>query len=654
MLNVERRENCRLNLRLYLETYHRPKFPLEWSEDHLRAIEKIQDIVLNGGYYAYAMARGSGKTTIVVPASEWAASYGHRKFVVPIGATGPHALQMLQTIKLDFETNDLLAEDFPEICYPIRKLEGINNRAAGQTCGGERTRIKITDKHLVLPSIRVGDGWTPSSGVVIKPAGLLAAVRGMQVMNTAGEVQRPDVCILDDPQTDESARMPAQVEKRKRTIFNGVMGLAGPGKKIAIAMPCTVIAPNDLADQLLDRERYPEFRGQTSRLMKSMPSEAAMKLWEKYREIRQDSLREHEDIRDATAFYVANREAMCEGAEASWLQRFNPDQVDAIQFGMDQWSENEGRFWAEYQNKPQAEEQADVETIKPTELGLKINGLARGVLPDWAVKVTSFIDVQMDVLVWVVCAWADDLTGAVIDYGTFPEQRKRYWTLRNLDRKLRSTTGQPTVETAISAGLNTLLDDLAERSYGGQSIKWQGIDANWELSKKIVYQASKSRRTVYPHHGRFVGAASLPMDLWKRGTGEKLGMFWRIKPGRIVQSDGNAWKSIVCKRLKSEQGKAGSIEFFGQHPREHELIFDQCSAEYGVNNKARGREVQEWKLKPGLDNHYWDCLVGCAVGASILGAGQEIEGKRQIAQGHKPTKRMTYAELQAKRRAERT
>jgi hypothetical protein len=651
VVNPERRKSCEFDLRLYLDTYHKPKFPLPWSSDHLAAIEKIQDVILNGGYYAYAMARGSGKTTIVVPASEWAASYGHRRFVVPIGATGPHAQQMLQTIRLDFETNDLLFEDFPEICYPIRKLDGINNRASGQMSAGERTRIKLTDKFLQLPSIREGDGWTVSSGVTIKPAGLLAAVRGMQMMNTAGEVVRPDLTLLDDPQTDESARRPAQVEKRKRTIENGVLGLAGPGKKIACAMPCTIIAPNDLAAQYLDRDRYPEWRGQISRLLRSMPSEEAMKLWEKYREIRQDSLREHEDIRDATQFYADNREAMDDGAEASWEHRKNPDQLSAIQFGMDQWAENENRFWAEFQNQPLAEEQADVEILKPADLLLRINGLDRGDVPEWCTKITAFIDVQQDVLPYAVVAWSDELRGSIIEYGTFPEQHKRYWTLRTLDRKLRSATGQPTIETAITVGLSMLLADLADRDYCGHRIRWIGVDANWELSRQIVYQAAKSRRIVHPYHGRFVGAASLPMVEWKKITGERQGMFWRMRPGRIVNADINHWKSIVCKRLKADIGSRDSIDFYGNKPRQHECLADQLSAEYGVTVKGRGREVQEWKLKPGQDNHWFDCLVGAAVGASILGAGQELSGRRQVPEEHKQTKRRSYAEIMAARRA---
>ena len=36
--------------------------------------------------------------------------------------------------------------------------------------------------------------------------------------------------------------------------------------------------------------------------------------------------------------------------------------------------------------------------------------------------------------------------------------------------------------------------------------------------------------------------------------------------------------------------------------------------------EGRGRTVDEWKVRPGGgDNHWLDCLVGCAVGGSVQG-----------------------------------
>jgi len=54
----------------------------------------------------------------------------------------------------------------------------------------------------------------------------------------------------------------------------------------------------------------------------------------------------------------------------------------------------------------------------------------------------------------------------------------------------------------------------------------------------------------------------------------------------------------------------------------------------------RTKDVWEW-LMPHNDNHWWDCLVGCAVGASMLGCtipGQERTKRKQ---------RMTAAEMAA-------
>jgi len=40
-----------------------------------------------------------------------------------------------------------------------------------------------------------------------------------------------------------------------------------------------------------------------------------------------------------------------------------------------------------------------------------------------------------------------------------------------------------------------------------------------------------------------------------------------------------------------------------------------------VKTQGRGRTVDEWKVRmSAVDNHWLDCLVGCAVAASIQGA----------------------------------
>ena len=57
------------------------------------------------------------------------------------------------------------------------------------------------------------------------------------------------------------------------------------------------------------------------------------------------------------------------------------------------------------------------------------------------------------------------------------------------------------------------------------------------------------------------------------------------------------------------------------NPEPHRLFADHLTAEYRVKAMAQGRIVDEWKLRATRpDNHWLDCLTGCAVAASIQGA----------------------------------
>ena len=195
--NEERKESCRLDFRKFCETYFPEVYVLEWSEDHLRAIEKIQKSVLKGGLFALAMSRGSGKSSLTETAAIWAMLYGHREFVVVVGASESAALEILDSIKTELEVNEHLAADFPEVCYPITCLEGIANRCAGQLYKGERTRITWTANEIVLPTIR----GAASSGVLVRVAGITGRIRGMKYKKPDGRTIRPEFVLIDDPQT---------------------------------------------------------------------------------------------------------------------------------------------------------------------------------------------------------------------------------------------------------------------------------------------------------------------------------------------------------------------------------------------------------------------------------------------------------------------
>jgi hypothetical protein len=623
-----RKATAAQNFRAFCESYFAGVFSLRWSPDHLRIIAKIEQAVLQGGLFALAMPRGSGKTSLAECACLWAILHGHRDFVCLIGSDEAHAADMLDSLKTELETNDLLLADFPEAVFPIHALDGIPHRAGGQLYHGERTHIGWTAKELILPTVP----GSPASGAIIKVAGITGRIRGMKFKRPDGRAVRPSLVVLDDPQTDESARSLSQCQHREAILAGAVLGLAGPGKKIAGVMPCTVIRPGDMADRILDRDAHPEWNGERTKMVYAFPT--ATKLWEIYAKHRGDGLRAGRGLADATAYYLANRELMDAGAVIAWPARHNHDELSAIQHAMNLRLQDEAAFFAEYQNEPLPEVSVSGDDLTAEQIAAKLNGLGRAEVPGAAQHLTAFIDIQQKALFWVVCAWEDDFTGYVLDYGTWPDQRRPYFTLRDLRVTLTAATKGAGIEGAIYAGLEACVGDLLGRRWqrddgAALAIERLLIDANWGQSTDVVYQfcrQSPHAALVLPSHGRFVGAASIPFNEYQRKRGDRVGHHWRV-PGvvgkrtvRHLLYDTNFWKTFVHARLAVPMGDPGCLSLFGHDPERHRLLSEHLTAEYRVRTSGRGRELDEWKLRPdGLDNHWLDGVIGCAVAASMLG-----------------------------------
>ena len=629
VVNPERKTACERNFQLFCETYFPDTYALAWSADHIKAIERIETAVLRGGLFALAMPRGSGKSTLTETAALWAMLYGHREFVTLIGATESAALEMLDSIKTELEVNERLAEDFPEVCYPIAQLDGIANRCAGQICNGERTRITWTSNEIVLPTIKD----SKASGIIVRVAGITGRIRGMKYKRSDGRSVRPSLVIIDDPQTSESAGSLEQTKKRVRVLAGDILGLAGPGQKISGIMPCTIIRPGDMADIILNRNTHPDWNGEKTRMVDKFPIN--MKLWEEYAEIRADALREEGNFQRATDFYLANKEAMDAGAVVSWEARYNHDEVSALQHAMNLKLQDEAAFQAEYQNDPLPEDTFDESLLSVDEICGKINGIVRGKVPLYCDKLTMFIDVQKALLFYTVIAWADDFTGAVIDYGAWPDQHRRQFSLADANPTIHSKFPKAGFEGGLYSALTKLTDDYLGREWereDGALLKIEKalVDANWGQSTDIVYQfcrQSVHAGIIMPSHGRYVGASSKPMTEYRRQPGDKLGFNWMIpnvagkRAIRHVIYDTNYWKSFIHARLGISLGDNGCLSLYGRIPGNHQLLAEHLTAEYRVRTEGRGRTVDEWKLKPqNSDNHWLDCVAGCAVCASILGA----------------------------------
>ncbi len=627
VVEPERKQRASRDFRFFCEQYFPETFHLEWSPDHLRVIHKIELAVLHGGLFAMAMPRGSGKTSLCETACLWAILYGHREFVCLIGSDEKSALEMLESIKMELDSNDLLLSDFPEAVYPIQKLDGIAHRANGQLYQGERTHIGWTAKEVVLPTIP----GSAASGAIIRVAGITGRIRGMKYKRPDGRGARPSLVVIDDPQTDESARSPSQCQNREAVLAGAVLGLAGPGQKIAGVMPCTVICRHDMADNILDRDKHPDWQGERTKMLYSFPRND--RLWSEYEQIRSAELKAEHGLAKATEFYREHQAQMDEGAAVAWLARYNPDEATAIQHAMNLKFQDEAAFFAEYQNEPM-DTVNEEGVLTADEIASKTNGMERGVLSIGCTHLTAFIDVQQKLLFWAVAAWDEEFTGFVVDYGAYPEQGKGYFTLRDAHRTLERMAPRAGMEGAIYAGLESLTDRVLGKEWrrdDGAMMRVERclIDANWGQSTDLVYQfcrQSPFAPILLPSHGKYVGASSVPFSEYTRKKGEHVGHNWRIpsvkgkRAVRHVVYDTNYWKSFIHSRLSVPMGDPGCLSLFGHSPDTHRLFAEHLVAEYKVRTEGRGRVVDEWKMKPSqMDNHWLDGIVGCAVAASIQG-----------------------------------
>lgn len=631
--DVALRDRVTKSLRAFCEYCLKDRFSMGWSKDHLTAIAKMERAILAGENFAIAMPRGTGKTTLVIAAVIWAILCGHKRYIALIGADRDAAQKLLQGVKVELETNDILLSLFPEAVHPIRRLEGIANRCRGQIYQGQRTYIAWTSKQIQFASIPArGEGTRTASSAIIETAGIRGKVRGMQTALPTGEIARPDMFVVDDPQTDASAKSRTQVKSRLDVITGTCPGLAGPGQSISGFVTCTVIVEDDVADQILNPQKFPDYQGERFQLVYQWPDDTD--LWEHYSTIYRESMATGKGMARCNAYVMANWDKMHAGAEVAWEERKRKDEVSPLQHAYNLCIRLGDTFWSEYQNKPASQDDSE-DLLSVDDIQKRTNGFARGVVPPDANLITAFIDVQNECLFWVVVAVQTTTFSAwVLDYGAWPEQTANYFTKRTIGKKL-SSKYQGGREGRIRGGIIDLIDELCDRDWlmmdgTPMRVSQLGIDAAWGPCTRIVQSAAietRHRAIVLPTFGRPLEAKDLPMDLWKAKPGERLGIGYSIRPrqggGVYALLDANYWKSFVHSRFSTAVGDRGSMSLFdpGDMVTTHRMIAEHCRAEKRDETSKGSRIVHVWIHEPPkADNDLFDCLGGALAMAGIKGA----------------------------------
>lgn len=682
VVDPDRRERCRNDLHLFLQTY----FPgttgkSPFSTDHLRVIARLQEAATQGGRYFNLVYRGFAKTTISVNTCLWALLYGHRRLVVLIGANRDAAKDLLDQFKAELETNDLLLEDFPEVCQAVRALEGKNQRCKSQSHGGELTRIEWTKDRVVLPTIA---GSVASGGAVVT-RGITSSIRGIGHRRADGTQQRPDLVINDDLQTDASAVSPGQVKKRLNTLSKTIIKLAGHDSTIACVVNGTIIEPDDVMDRLRDPLQYPGWQGETVQMVRSWSDNHETHWMGEYARLRKsfDPAMPGDQDRakaEGNKYYASHRAKMDAGCVVSWDHCYDHDlELSAIQHAYNFLiDDGEEVFASECQQAP-LKADGIAEQLKAADVIHKLSGLKHREVPKNAARVVCYIDTQDESFWYVVVAWTPDFTGYVIDYGAFPDQKTRDASKKKLRQSLsQKFKSLKNPEARWRQGLSDLCDEVLGRSWTDCEGREHAIaaafvdvaDGDSAIAIRSWVRTSKWNKVVRPSMGQGLRPADTPYGERKKEADELArGLNWiekrdkKIRGGSITWIDVNWWKTFAANRWKAgsprkndddlsfRPDEPGALYVWGTDSHTHSTfgVHQTSEAATRLTNEKSGRNMDFWTLKPNKpDNEWFDGLVGCCVLADMTG-GVSLKDSGLNLASSKSRKRLSAAELKALR-----
>lgn len=414
-VDPQRRERCLADPALFMKTYFPQRYRRPFSRMHEKLIDAIYDRVKYGGRKSLAAVRGIGKSEIVKGMLPYIMLAQLTTFVLPVAATTELAKRLYKDFKDKFAYNELLAQDFPEVCYPVKALDGAPQRAGKQHVDGQLTRIVWTsDGHLSFPYVP----GSPYGGYKLSYAGLDAAFRGCNI-----DGQRPTFVLIDDPETRESADSEFQCQTREDIIEKDIAGLKEHGQSFAMLMITTVQNRNCVSFRYTDRKTKPAWDGERYGLVTQWPTR--MDLWWDYvakRKADQEAGDRHGG--NAVQFYLDNFKEMNAG-HAMIDDAFDECVIDgkqychtALQAAWNQISDTSYEaFCAEFQNDPPKLEEAEGSGLTSGRVMSRSGKLKRMEVPREASVVTIGWDIGKFASHWVCSAWQNPAIGWIPDYG---------------------------------------------------------------------------------------------------------------------------------------------------------------------------------------------------------------------------------------------
>lgn len=634
--NERRRRLCSRDSERFCRTYMPDMFWNPFTDDQRDQQNAILDCARYGGNIAVAGPRGGGKTTIIKGTLPFLICNGLIHFPLFIGKNQDEADLRREEVKGIFESNDLLAADWPEVCEPIRALEGWGSRARLQTVNGVRTRMVWAGKYVIFPTVP----GSKASGIVMMAVGREGSIRGKNVRNV-----RPDLVVIDDFEDEESINSPVLTERLFKLISTDIAGLAGPGKSLAVAYLCTIARKACVADRLTDREKMPTWRGRRYRAIVRMPDDPA-KDWDRFIELFTRGFLEGDDTgRAAHAHYLKKREAMDAGAVVGNPYRFNRDPgpdgkpleasnlENCFMFiAQNGWP----AFNSEMQNDPPAEEAVREDKLTWAIVAARVNGRTRGVVPEGFDYFVGAIDVHARALYSTLIAFKGG-TGYVVDYAADP-----------VHSPIAGGANEPENAVAVENAIVAALMDWRDRAAAGWIEENTGqvvypavvlIDSGWKPDAVYTFCREFGGETFRASKGdgsakgqtRYTPPA-------RRSFYRKLGNHWfaaRDVEAKVWRHhiDSDHFKLWVHTAFQMPPAMAGSLTLFGDDAFTHKDYGRQIEAQKHRERFEPGKGMLRWWDKLSVHDHWLDTTAGCVAAAVIAGMKLlDIGQARQIAQ----------------------
>lgn len=623
----QRRERCAADNLLFAETYFKPTFYLPWAPYQRSMMDRFQEVVFSGGKECHAVRRGGLKSTCARVSTIWAAVNGHRKFPVLVGATDDKANEHRENFFSLLASSSLLLDDYPELLplllkyrQPKRQFR-LDGRLLTLSHKDERGRIVFPDIHE-----------SASCQTHVAPYSVNAKdVSGLSYVNRFGVTIRPDMITYDDVQTPQTAKSPLQTEELENRITKTFGGLAGLGQKMAQIMVCTVREHQDLTERFLDRKKHPDWHGKLYPSVLKMPER--MDLWEIYAVKLGQGSSPTDGKQLAQQWYFENRSEMDRGAKVAWEHDKLPDEISALQSLMTIRALDPEFFRREIQQEGLQPVNTSGIKLDTATLLKRVSGTPRGIIPEQASYLTAFIDSSDQVLWWAVVAWGKDFSGWVVDYGTWPDQRRPVFYKNDLAVKISDMLPGVSWEEAFVFAHNELETQLF-KDFPELDIllkDWSDGGQKPRIESQILVSKNLSR--IRPSKGFAPKPGRKPVHSWgDQHRDRHNSSHWierRTDRPIHVQFDANIWKSHMARRLLTTVGAPSSLLLPGTDEHGNRMLVEHLTAENPKQISYDGASGVAWELIPGRDNDWLDCIAGNCVAASMVGCA--LTGEKSAA-----------------------